>query len=110
MLKIIIGLVLFLIFISLSAIHVYWGFGGKRAASAALPEKANNEKVLNPTPVHCFIVAFGLLCFALFVLVKSGIVFFALPVALLNSGAWALSLLFILRAIGDFKYLGFFKK
>jgi hypothetical protein len=110
MIKIIIGLVLFTIFISLSAVHLYWGFGGKWSVNAVIPTKVNSEKVLAPTALHCFVVAIGLLGFGLFTLAKSKILFFSLPALLLDIGVWALSLLFILRAIGDFRYIGFFKK
>ena len=110
MLTILIGLILFLIFIFLSAIHFYWGLGGKWRASAAIPTKENKEKVMNPKLLECFVVAFGLLGFGLFILVKSQILSFKLPNWLLDYGVWTLSVLFILRAIGEFKYIGFFKK
>jgi Protein of unknown function (DUF3995) len=110
MLTLLTGLLLFLIFIFLSAIHFYWGLGGKWGADAAIPTKENNEKIMNPKLFECFAVAFGLLGFGFFILVKSQILSFKLPNWLLNYGGWALSVLFILRAIGDFKYVGFFKK
>ena len=110
MLTSLIGLILFLIFTILSAIHFYWGLGGKWGANAAIPTKENSEKVMNPKLLECFVVAFGLLGFGFFVLVKSQIVSTKLPNWLLDYGAWTLSLLFILRAVGEFKYIGFFKK
>ena len=110
MLTILIGIVLFLIFIFISAIHFYWGLGGKWGADAAIPSKENSERVINPKLPECFVVAFGLLGFGLFILVKSHVLSFKLPNWLLDYGTWALSLIFILRAIGDFKYFGFFKK
>jgi len=42
-------------------IHIYWGIGGKWAASAAVPTNEKNEKIMNPTLVECFVVAFALL-------------------------------------------------
>jgi Protein of unknown function (DUF3995) len=110
MLTFIIGLILFLIFISLSAIHFYWGLGGKWGADAAIPTKESNEKIMNPKLFECFAVAFALLGFGFFILVKAQLLSFKLPNWLLNYGVWALSLLFLLRAVGDFKYAGFFKK
>lgn len=110
MLTILIGLLLFLIFIILSALHFYWGLGGKWGATAAIPIKENNEKRMNPKLAECFTVAFGLLGFGLFILIKSQIISFKLPNWLLIYCVWGLSLLFILRAIGEFKYIGFFKK
>jgi len=110
MFTILIALLLFLIFIFLSSLHFYWGLGGKWGATAVVPTKENSEKVMNPKMLECFVVAFALLGFAFFILAKSQILSFKLPDWLLGYGVWALSLLFILRAIGDFKYVGFFKK
>jgi hypothetical protein len=101
---------LFAVFLFLSGIHFYWGLGGKWSANAAIPTKENNEKVINPKMLECFVVAFGLLGFAVFILVKSKLLSLSLPVWILNYGLRAISILFILRAIGEFKYVGFFKK
>jgi len=108
--KILIGLILSAVFLCLAGIHFYWGLGGKWGAEVAIPTKADNQKVMNPKLFSCFVVAFGLLGFGLFVFVKSQLFSIELPNWLLNYGLWGLSVLFILRAIGEFKYIGFFKK
>jgi hypothetical protein len=108
--KILIASLLFLIFSSLSAIHVYWGFGGKSAVAATIPTNQNNRPVINPSPFACFLVAAGLLVFGVFVLIKSGIIPLHLPNWLLNYGLWAMVALFLARAIGDFRHIGFFRK
>jgi len=110
MITILIGLLLFFTFTFLSVIHFYWGLGGKWGANAAIPSKANNEKVINPKLFECFVVAFGLLGFGLFILVKTKLLSFYLPNWLMKYGLEILSTIFILRAIGDFRYVGFFKK
>ena len=46
MLTIIIGTVLFFILLFISMIHIYWGIGGKWAASAAVPTNEKNEKIM----------------------------------------------------------------
>jgi hypothetical protein len=109
MLAFVIGLILFLTFLLLSALHFYWGLGGKWGFNAAIPTRQNHEKVLHPTAVQCFAVAFGLLGFGLFILVRVQILNFNLPPWLLKYGLWALSVLFLARAFGEFKYVGFFK-
>lgn len=101
---------LFAIFLFLSGIHFYWGLGGKWGAEASIPSKENHEKVFNPKLFECFVVGFGLLGFGLFVLVKSTILPFELPVFLADYGLWFVSILFILRSVGEFYYIGFFKK
>ncbi|TRX35040.1 DUF3995 domain-containing protein [Flavobacterium sp. ZT3R18] len=102
--------ILFLIFLFISAIHFYWAFGGTWGSYSVLPTKENNEKALNPSILATVIVAFGALGFGLFILVKSGVLAFNLPYWLNQYGLWIVASIFILRAIGDFNYVGFFKK
>jgi len=108
--KIFIGLILFVIFLFLSLIHFFWGLGGKWGADGAIPSKANGNKVINPKSVDCFVVGIVLLCFGIFILIASEIISFLLPTWISNSGLWIISSLFILRAIGEFKYIGLFKR
>jgi hypothetical protein len=104
------SLLLFLIFLSISSLHFYWGFGGKWGNSAVIPTKDDSIKVLMPGLLATITVAFGLLTFGVFVLIKSEIIDFKLPLWLDRSGLLVISGIFLIRAIGDFKYVGFFKK
>ncbi len=107
----IIAIILFLIFLFISSIHIYWAFGGNWGSDAVLPTKDdNNTKVLNPSILPTLIVAFGLLGFGLHILIISGLIAFDIPQWLSNYGLWIIASIFTLRAIGDFKYVGFFKK
>lgn len=106
----IISLVLFLIFMVLSAIHFYWGFGGKWGSHAVVPTKENGEPVFIPRTISTFVVAIGLLCFGLFYLIKYGLIAVSLPKWIDQYGFWIIASIFIMRAIGDFNYVGFFKK
>lgn len=106
----ILAVILFLIFLSLSLIHFYWGLGGAWGAQAVLPTASDGKKTMSPGMVECFVVAVGLLGFGLFVLIKAGVLFFALPAWMLAYGLWVIAVIFMLRAIGDFKYVGFFKR
>jgi hypothetical protein len=108
--KILIASFLSVIFISLAAIHIYWGFGGKSGSAASVPTKGNNKPVIKPRAIDCFVVAIALLSFGIFVLIKAGIILLHIPNWLLNNGLWAIAAIFLLRAIGEFKYVGFFKK
>jgi hypothetical protein len=97
------------VFCALGFLHIYWGLGGRWGFDAALPQNANGERVLNPGPIECFVVAGGLLSFAALSLSIGGLL--NLPV---NQGwqCWVMRILvfiFGLRALGDFRYLGFFK-
>jgi hypothetical protein len=105
-----IGLLLSTVFVLLSAIHFYWGLNGKWGLSVSIPTNENNEKVMTPTSVECFVVATGLLAFAIFTLIKIQLIRVDLPSLLPDYGLPFISGMFILRAIGEFKYVGFFKK
>ena len=107
----VIAIILFSIFLFISSIHFYWAFGGQWGSESVLPTRAdNNTKVLNPSILPTLIVAFGLLGFGLFILVMSGLISYNIPQWLNNYGLWIIASIFTLRAIGEFNYVGFFKK
>lgn len=107
----VIAIILFLIFLSISLIHFYWAFGGKWGIDSVLPSKeVNDTKELHPTILPTLIVAFGLFGFGIFILVMSGLITFEIPQWLSKYGLWIIASIFTLRAIGDFNYVGFFKK
>ena len=105
-----IGLLISLIFLILSGIHFYWALGGKWGFDQALSEKETGEKLFIPRKIDSAAVGTGLLLFALFYLIKTGILPINLPNWSLLYGGWIISAIFLLRAIGEFKYVGFFKK
>jgi hypothetical protein len=105
------GFINALIFALLGAIHIYWGVGGKWGSKQALPQNIDSENpVFLPGMVACFIVAFGLFSMALLTLNQADIININLPNALKNYGMYAIGAIFLLRALGDFKYAGFLKK
>jgi hypothetical protein len=107
---VIIALTLFAIFLFLSGIHFYWAFGGRWGEDSVLPAKSNNQKIIQPGLFATIMVALVLLTFALFILIKAGLLQTTLPTWLQQYGLYILAGLFIIRAIGDFKYVGFTKK
>jgi hypothetical protein len=106
----VIAIILFLIFLFLASIHVYWAFGGHWGREAAIPTRNDNAKLFNPGPLPTLIVAAGLLLMGLTVLIKGGLLAFDLPAWIDPYACWIIAFIFILRAIGDFRYVGFFKK
>jgi hypothetical protein len=104
------SIVLFAIFTILGLIHFNWIFGGKWGFEKALPTKEIREKAIEPPKIATAIVGIGLISFGLFYLVKSGLINFQVPNWATTYGSWIIPFIFILRAIGDFKYVGFFKK
>jgi hypothetical protein len=106
----VLALLLFGIFLVLALLHFNWALGGEWGFDNALPTNENGDRLLNPRKVDSLVVGLGLLAFAMFYLLQSGIIRLALPEWIIQYGGWLIPLIFILRAIGDFKYVGFFKK
>lgn len=94
----------------LSAIHFSWALGSKWGFEKALPANSEGIKVLNPTKFDGAIVGIGLLLFATYYLLKGDIINLDVPSYILKYAGWSISAIFIFRAIGDFKYVGFFKQ
>ena len=109
--NILIAIILIIIFLAISAIHFYWAFGGKNWANVVIPTKADDSVlVFKPRPIETAIVAISFIGFAVVVATRVG--FMRLPVFqdYVNTVIWTMATIFMVRAIGDFRYAGFFKK
>src|SRR5437762_4367155 len=107
---ILVSISLFLIFLFLSLIHFYWSAGGQWGKDAAIPSKKNNIKAISPGVLSTFIVGLGFLAFGIFILIKANLLHIPIPLLIKKNGLWFIAIIFIIRAIGEFKYIGFFKK
>lgn len=105
----ILSIILTLILIALGVIHFNWVFGGKFGFKESLPTKENGERVLNPRKIDSAIVGIVLTAFGVFYALKSGLINYNIPEQIMTYGSWIIPILFLLRAIGEFKYVGFFK-
>ena len=102
----------FVILLIVSGIHMYWGLGGNWGLRAALPEQSGTA-VMQPGRGITLIVAVIFSAMGLFYLYKIGQLSVAdsfVPGWLNQYGLWVLAGVFLLRAIGDFRYVGFFKQ
>lgn len=106
----ILSILLSLILIGLGLIHFNWVIGGEFGFSESLPTKESGERVLNPKKIDSAIVGIGLTIFGVFYILKSGIIDYNLPEWTMKYGSWIIPSIFLLRAIGEFKYVGFFKR
>ncbi|OCX53958.1 hypothetical protein BEL04_06670 [Mucilaginibacter sp. PPCGB 2223] len=104
------AILLTLIFTSLSSLHFYWGLGGEWGIRAAIPTNEEGKKLLNPGPAACFALGLILLSMAIFVMIQVKLLHIALWRWLDAYGFSIISFIFLLRAIGDFKYVGFNKR
>lgn len=99
------------IFLVLSLLHVYWAFGGVYAIGGVIPTTKNKNKVFKAPPFLTFLVAVFLFLVALVYADSAEVYKVAfLPEFLKEFGLIIFASIFIIRAIGDFKYVGFFKK
>ncbi len=92
---------------AIALLHFYWSFGGLYGISSAAPKIEGKNEFKTPK-IITFIVACLIASLAvLAILLASDNSPFK---ELLPYFGYAISIVFIVRAVGDFKYLGFFKK
>lgn len=106
---IIAGFIVSIIFTFLSLVHFYWALFENSMQEFVIPEM-NNEKVFTPTKASTLFVSFGLMLFAFIILGHIGVFELILFEELFEYGTWLIGFIFIGRAIGDFKFVGFSKK
>jgi hypothetical protein len=94
----------------ISAIHFYWAFGGRWAASAVIPQINPEKKVFMPSPIVTIAVAIPFLIISLIFAQAAGLFSIEIITSYRLQLLLALVAVFSIRAIGDFKYVGFFKK
>ncbi len=101
--------ILAFIFLLLSLIHFYWAWGGRWGIVNTIPEE-NGKLLFEPKPFATATVAILLLAAAGIVLGRAGLIVLPrVPENVYFWSTWILSLLFFLRAVGDFRCIGFFK-
>jgi len=101
------SIIVFVIMLIASVLHFYWAFGGKYGLRSAGPDLENGRDFV-PSRWLIFIVASLLLGVAILSLQLFS------PVEQLKGYVhylgYCVSFVLVIRAIGDFKYVGFFKK
>lgn len=98
-----------IIFLMLALLHIYWALGGKWGSLYAVPTDGNDQPLFRPGPFATLVVAGGLLLFSGIDLYTCG---WLTPPPDLKFIRWAvlgIALIFLLRAVGDFRYVGFMK-
>lgn len=100
----------FAILISISLLHFYWALGGKWASQSVLPMKKNGLPVFKPGVFVTLLVAFGLLIFALLILANLEMFSQIIALQFLGPLTWLVAIIFLIRAFGDFRFVGFSKR
>lgn len=107
--KIGLGVVLAAVFAVLSLFHVYWALGGRMGSGATIPV-VNSKQTFRPSPVGTLLVAAALMLAMFTVLGQAGLLGDAIPKWIFRLGTCGLALIFFMRAVGEFKLVGFFKR
>ncbi len=107
---IVLSLLLFFVFLALSGIHLYWAAGGTYGFKTALPTKETGELAMNPTKNDSIMMGAWLFTFGSYYLMRSGLLPLSLPDWVHSYVGWAIPAIFLLRAMGEFRYVGFFKR
>jgi hypothetical protein len=94
---------------ALCALHVHWGIGGVGGPSVALPE-VDGRPLFIPSRFACFAVAAALAGASYLLLSRGGVVSSPFPAPWIQAGTLGVGAVFVLRAIGDFRVCGFFKR
>jgi len=103
--------VLSVTFLLLGALHLYWIIGGKWGIHGAIPTSTDHGKPLfTPGKAGTAVVMLLLWLKAFWVLMLGQALPSILPSWLVVAGGYAISLVFLIRSIGDFRYIGFFKR
>ena len=99
-----------IVLIMMGMFHFYWSFGGLIGLDKALPTE-DGKLLLNPSKLLTFFVGLVLIVFAYiayslqfddFMIIESSYFY--------KYSGQVLSIMFILRAVGEFNAIGFFKK
>lgn len=81
----------------LAAIHVYWAVGGTAGSNTVIPTR-DGQPLFRPSRMTTLAVAILLSCVAEVIFNGHRL------------GSWLLAALFAARAVGEFRYVGFFKR
>ena len=97
------------VFALLGCWHLYWALGGEVMRAATLPT-LNGKPTINPRPWLVTLVGVLLLCMGGLVAATTGLVVVPFSPKLLSGFCNGLAAIFLIRAIGDFNLVGFFKR
>lgn len=104
------SLLLCVIFMILGGFHIYWVLGGTFGVDKVIPTKDSTANSIPVPPIATWFVALVLMSFGILYLAKSGLMTMPLPDWMTTIAYWFIPSIFLLRAIGEFNYVGFFKK
>lgn len=101
--------ILCLVFVAVAILHLYWAVGGQRGLPGAIPT-VGGRPAFEPGALFAIAVAAVLVAAAMVAAQRGGLLLLGLPTWVSHLGTWLLAVVFAARAIGEFRYVGFFKR
>lgn len=96
---------------AISVVHVYWASGGRRGVYRALPQTVDGRIVRVPGRIGTLAVAAAFAAMAVVVAVRGHIIDSDLGGGRVAGVlGWLVAALFVMRAVGDGRYVGFLKR
>ncbi len=104
------GLVAGAVLAGIGLFHVAWAFGARPLDTGVIPTTADGTPVMAPGMAITLVVAALLLTAAFLIFEQSGFGPGLLPHPLPRIGATGVAVVLLLRGIGEFRYVGLFKR
>jgi hypothetical protein len=102
------GILLAVIFAAIALLHIYWALGGSTSTISAVPT-VEGRQAFTPSTFGTLMVAAAFVLAIIVIVGQIGFLGQLLPHWIFRIGTFGISALFLLRAIGEFKLVGFFK-
>jgi hypothetical protein len=103
------GILLAVIFTIQGLLHLYWAAGGRLASGVTVPV-VGGRRTFNPSPTGTVLVAVAFLIAIFIILGRIGKLGDAIPGWVFRLGTFGIFVIFFLRAVGELKLVGFFKR
>jgi hypothetical protein len=94
---------------TLAFVHVYWGLGGRMGSGAAVPE-LSGRPAFRPSRIGTLAVSLALFAAALLTATAGRLLADPLAPPTVRLLTFCLGAVFLARAVGDFRLVGFFKR
>ena len=94
---------------ALGLVHIYWALGGRSGSGAAVPE-LSGRPAFRPSRPGTLAVAIALFAAALLIATAGRLLVDPLTPPTVRLLTFCLGAVFLARAIGDFRLVGFFKR
>jgi Protein of unknown function (DUF3995) len=102
------GILLAIIFAAIALLHIYWALGGSTSNISAIPTVAGKQ-AFTPSALGTLMVAAAFVLAIFVVFGQLGFLGELIPHWIFRVGVFGISAIFLLRAVGEFRLVGFFK-